>query len=682
MRLITEKGQLVLPEDFKFEIKVNSPVFSKSGAQSLPVTLPDRANDLYLDYPTRPGQKQKYIRKIPAKLESGIIHKSGQLVIDSSKRDSGITGAIMINESDFYSQIKEMTLTDVFSKIIRDDFAASEDKIEAWYNHIYSCMVGQTIDDFTAFPVGVNINDEKYDLINSPDVSSSTAIWALQWRARRVASGSDAVNVPPGYGVTPFLWLWRMVELLFNHFDYTVRENPFKTDLFLRKIVLINNTADSICKGNLNYADLVPTCSISDFVNWLEDKFLIHVYVYAEEKIVDLIHLQDVLQSATQLDLTNKLNGSIKQIYSESEEVNMSSDTSIEGASPAAETIFDFAQKFDQVTSLNENDFQNNAWEYNIVLRKSTGEYYQILRKPGISEIKKNRLGTNYFRYFTSRVKERKYEAKDVMPVMVEINLGISGSKQRIMICPYIGTSKHKNTSYKDQKTDTEQKIIIALAAGPSDENNVIEAKYILGTTQKFNNLGTQWSLFDLTTNDLYALYFKKWDSVLSNCGVTIEAKIDFSPEELLSLRLDAPFLLSGQPVLLKNISYAVGRKIENGVSEFALIKELDPLLPEMTATFTEQLYRWNYESNAGEIFSPFDTQEWDSYTWEYVGPSVPTSQAFEYIPAPTLAQYLSGEVFYYQESPIKIYAKRTGESTIIVFDRTLTAGFRAVLIG
>lgn len=682
MRLITSKGQLHLPSDFAFTIEQNSPVFSQEGTQSIPVSLPDSdVNKAALSYPTRPGRKDKFIRKIPAKLEAGIIHKSGKLLIESAERESGILGSIMLNESDFYSQIRDVKLPDIFGKIIRDDFSQSSDKVEDWYQYIYDCMVGDETDDFTAFPVAVNLTGGKYQLLNGPDTSSERTVWDLKYQARRVAYGDETINVPLGYGVTPFLWLWRMIELLFAEYDYTVRLNPFKTDNFLNKIALVNNTADSICKGTLNYGDLVPSGTVSEFVTFLADKMLSHIYIYPESKSVDIVPLNSVLLSEADMDITAILHGNEKYTFTDTFEVSIEPDTSLEGAEPAMETLFDLANKYTHIGVLSESDFRNNAYKYNLVLRKSTGDYYEILRKPPTSEVQISKLGSNYFRYFTRRLPAKEYKSTDLIPPMVELKTGLIGSKEANVICPYIGTSRHRNTSYKEKTADAEQKIIIALNAGVSDEDAIIAAKYILGTTQKYDNMGNLWSMYDLTTTDLYTLFFKEWNKYLMNSGIEMEARVDYLPEQILSLKMDLPKIFKGQKILLKNLSYSVGNKVSNILSKFLLLRSLTPLVTDPAVSFIEQLYTWDYESNFGELFAPFDTQEWDSYTWDYVGSDNPSNTSFEYLPPPTAAQFTSGALYYSQSNDIKIYAKKPGDPLTYTFDRVLTSGFRAVEI-
>lgn len=678
MKLITTKGELALPKDFQFTIEQKSPVFSTEGTQSIPVTLPFSINFAALDHPDRPGRINKYLRKIPAKLESGLYHKSGQLVIDSAKRLDGITGSIMINESDFYAQIKDQTLPEVFAKISRTDISG----VDNWYNHIYDCMTGVANDDFTAFPIAVNLRDGRYQLLNGPDTSvSELSVWPLKWKARRIMYEDQAVNVPDGYGITPFLWLWRMLELLFNNFNYTINHNPFKDDDFLKKIVLINNTADSICKGSLNYSDLVPSCSIADFVKWLEAKFCMHLYIYPESKSVDIVPLSNVIESSAQIDISNIIDGREKYTYIDCTELYLKSDTTLDGASPAAETEIALSNKYKEITELNEDAFRRNAWKYNVVFRRSTGTYYEILRRVGDSSIKREKLGSNYFMHTTGRLPEKKYEAVDLMPTMVEVKLGLNGSKELNVVCPFVGDSRHRNTSYKEKTEAAEQKIVLALFAGRSDEDNIIEAKYMLGTTQQYNNLGVEWSMYDLTLKSLYPLFWRSWNKILMNSDMEIDLKANYSIDQLMSLRLDRPILIKGQQCILKGLSYNIGDRLSNNNSQYFPLKSMAPVMTDVSVSFSEQLYRWNYENNAQDVFSEWDTQEWQEYTWEYTGSDSPTQESYEFIPSPTAEQYNSGNVFYHQVNAIRVAATRLGDTSPTYFDRELESWFRPVLI-
>lgn len=684
MRLITSKGQLDLPADFSFSIEQQSPVFSREGTQSIPATVPTSVRNLEaLGYPTRIGRSEKYLRKMSAKVEAGVFQKDGQLVIDSAMKGTGIVGAVMLNESDLYTKIKDVKLQDVFIKIIRDDFANEANPIEAWYNYLMLCMTGAESDDFTLFPVAVNYNEASgYGLLNSPDHTIAADPWPLRYKTRRVTVGDETQTVPDGYGITPFLWMWRVIELLFAEWNYTIGENPFKSDAHLAKIALLNNTADSICVGKIRYSDLVPSCTVSDFLTFLENKFLCHAYIYPESKTIDIGPLQSVLTTAPDADLSSIINGEIKHIYSDPKEVSLSSDTSLEGAAPAMPTIFDFNKKYKFLAELDEFDWRNNAYKYTLVKRLATGEYFEILRKMADSSVKRNRLGTNYFTHFTGVLTSQEYKADDIVPPMVEIDLGLIGAVMAKIVCPFIGDRRHVNTEYNDDG-ESEQKIIVAMAAGHAESDVNVASKAYLGTTQKYNNLGHSWADYDLTTFDLYNLFFKAWNSVLRNSAREIECRVDYPIKQLLSLRLDRLKLIQGQKVLQKSLSYTVGKNVLHNTSSFVIVRPLSPIVEDIEPSFELQLYMWSYVNNADTVFAEFDTQEWDSYTWVYVNPDGGTynPNTFEFIPPPTAEQFAAGGEYYRQENDIRISAKRINSSLIETFDRVLISYFTPIEI-
>lgn len=596
MRLITENGQLDLPSGFSFTIEQNSPVFSNEGTQSIPANLPITSRNISaLSYPNRLGRADHYQRKLSAKLEAGVYHKNGQLVIDTFETKSGIVGAIMLNESDFYSKIKNITLQSIFASIIRDDYANSINPISSWYNHIYDCMRGAIADDFTAFPVATDYNENSgYFVINMPDYNSTLDPWALRWDARNIGSGEESITYPSGYGISPFLWLWRTLELFFLHFGYTISENIFKDDSLLKKIVLINNTSDSICNGKIIYSDLVPDCSASDFISFLENKFLVHVFIYPESKTVKIISLDSILIRSSDLNLTPTIDGPSKSTFIDTKEVKITSKTELDGAKSASETIFDLAKIYDKVTEISEEDWRNYNWgdipiyTTALVLRKSTGQFYTVYfrRVGGPTTIR--RVGSNYFSYCENLVGNYKeYMSIDMMPPIIEVVIGTISDKEVIIFCPSIGQSIRKNikltTEGADASSNSKQEIIIAYAAGKADDTAytagavrpaTISPKYFFGTTQKRDNVGNVWANSDLTTTDIYKKFFKNWNDVLRNSNVEIECKVDYTIQDFMSLKMDVPKLLYGQRVILKSVSYTVSNSIKHVLSRFLLIKK------------------------------------------------------------------------------------------------------------
>lgn len=611
MKIITSKGQLDIPTDYSITIEQSSPAFSHEGTQSLPIELPisDR-NITTLDKPIRFGRVDRFVRKLDAKIIAGIFQKDGQLVIDSAGINAGIVGAIMLNESDLYSKIKDTEIKSIFASIIRNDFSAESNPVSSWYTHIYRCMKGEILDDFTAFPVATDFNEETgYFILNRPDYTSALDPWKLIWEARNITTDEESMIYPAGYGITPFLWLWRTIELIFAHYGYSVRNSIFSSDPLLKKIVLVNNTADAICKGRLNYADLVPDITVSGFLTFLEKKFLTHAYIYPESKTVDFVPLQSILSLNPDHNLSSLIDGEAQFFYGETRGVTLSSKTDIDGSAPAASTIFDLQKIYSSVHEINELDWRTYNWEAHgiptftttMILRKATGQFYTIYFRRYGGPTNFSRLGSNYFKFQQpSMTSFEEYESDDSMPTMVEVLLGeTADEKEAIIICPSIGKSAMRNvklsSSNKDTLTAEKQEIIIAYAAGKADstaypvimkfgvvaKKGTISPKYHLGTTQKRDNAGNIWADYDLTTTDLYKRFFLSWNNVLKNSNTEVECKIDYQDKDLMSLRLDVPKIILGQKVLLKKFSYSISTSVKHIISRFLLIKNQQPLIED-----------------------------------------------------------------------------------------------------
>ena len=106
MKLMTEKGELPLPEDFSFEIESNNPLFSDEGTASVPATIPpdDDAFDL-LSRPERPGRSHRHVRIVPAMLQHGLFQRRCNMLIDTCSHEEGMSVTLAFSESEMYSRI-------------------------------------------------------------------------------------------------------------------------------------------------------------------------------------------------------------------------------------------------------------------------------------------------------------------------------------------------------------------------------------------------------------------------------------------------------------------------------------------------------------------------------------------------------------------------------------------------
>ena len=132
MILTTEKGEITLPKDFKFEITTNHPFFSDDGTASAPVTLPSSAqNREMLDFPDNLNRRRVYERVLQGRLMHGTFFKSCKIIVSGASQHGGISASIALRESEMYAQIQDTKLPDIFTAI--GGGGLGDDLEDPWY---------------------------------------------------------------------------------------------------------------------------------------------------------------------------------------------------------------------------------------------------------------------------------------------------------------------------------------------------------------------------------------------------------------------------------------------------------------------------------------------------------------------------------------------------------------------
>lgn len=606
MKLKVNGGELALPEGFSFEIEKNSAFFSDEGSSSVAATLPATPDNLaLLAHPTRPARSTRRVDLFPATLSHGIFHKTGQLVVESAS-DEGISCALALEDSDFYSQYAETPLKEIFAQKVLTTYSTPE----AWYNWLFRVYKGEVASDLRIIPVAVSKDGSKYQVNNEP-VADGNATFGLAHNPRVVLEGGEEVNVPEGYGIAPFLLLSAFLEQLFILCGYTVRANCFATDGDLNRLILLHSCSDVICKGRIDYSDLVPGKSVSEMLEWMRMKFHAQIVCYPASKTVDIILMNDILSAGFDYDLSGKLLEKIVHSFQRASRVVITPDTSLEGAAPAAETIEDMARKYGALVEVEEY----SGWpELCLVFRKATGRYYlsraffNTITRTGSdgssSGAADSDLGTNYFTHDRRDTPDAEtMSPEDLMPPMVFVNQ---------VLMPYIGPRRHRNTQYKASERDEDQEIIVVEYAGRSSTNGVAliggrsgggrrssgqgaaAGHYFYGTTQKYDNTGTLRSgRYDLTPNGIFDRFFRRYDTMLRNRMVKMEGRFDIPAEVLMTWNMYALKYYGGQHLLPVKMTCEVGRRTRCTSAEFYLVKDYSDADEEQPVSFTAPVAKW-----------------------------------------------------------------------------------------
>ncbi len=596
-----EQGELNLPKDFSFEVEKNSAFFSDEGTASLGVTIPATPEDLAkLGFPSRMARSTRYANLFPAVISKGAFQKQGQLAV-TSVTDSNISCAMALEDSDFYSQFKETNIKELFSSQILTNYSTPA----AWYNYLFNVYKGTTGSEFRVIPVAVNFNssDNSYQVNNEPVEEGSSDIWPLYSQARLVTEGDQQVTVPEGYGIAPFYLLYRFIEKMFNLCGYSVQNDCFRTNPDLNTLLLLHNCSDVICKGQINLGDLVPNCTISEFLEWMLAKFHSQIVVYPEKKKVDIILMNDILTSGFDMDLNSKLIGKATLKFSPSSRLILKQGTSLDGAQPAAETEEDLFNKYGNLIQFTEAEGFGEISSFS--LRLSTGCYYENRSGFSRTDSVNKAVGTNYFNFDKKNSESSEELApEDLIPPMVFVN-GI--------LMPYIGERKHRNTSMNGTEIDEEQDIIIVDYAGQSVQvdystgsssggrvpTDAHGSHYFYGTTQKYDNAGLiREGRYTLNGPGLYDKFFRLYNKILLNNAVELAGKFLLQPAELLDYNMYSLKLIDGQLFIPKFLRYEVGKSLQCLEASFLLVKDFEDAVEEEDVVWPEPLYKWQINNS------------------------------------------------------------------------------------
>lgn len=592
MKLTTELGVMDLPEDLSFEVDRWSTFFSAEGEQSLPVTLPATQRNLALLHrPLRMKDRRQPVMSIAAVLQHGVFQRSGRLVISGASRD-GITASLALGESGIYEKYSDRPIRELFSGTVREDWHT----VEEWMEYIGRVNSGEVEDDFTVMPVLVEKDDDRYLVLNEPADGDTSRPQKIVSGCRTLTVGGSVEQVPEGYGVTPFLRLRRFVQLLFEKMECRIVRNAIDEIAFFDNIVLLNACADTLCTPRLHYDDLVPSCTVGEFLEFLEKRF--NIFCFSTEEGVQLLLMDLDLEEKADLDLSLRVDRGqpVTVSYAARKHLVLSSDTSLEGAAPPEETLMMFRDKYPVVAVLDEERFRS-LHQYSVVLRTSTGTYYLVKRVLEKNTAEAEAIGTNYFaRDRRNSESPEELSAADLLPPMVRYARNGAGD---VIVAPYIGNRIHRHTSYTSEREDGEQPIVLAIDAGMAAGSPDGPA-YRLATTQRYDDRGILFQDHDLTPESVFDLLFAARNRVLLNCLSSVTMTLHLTVRELLSFTM-GPKWYDGVRLIPKRLSYVVGQSVEAGESEFLIVKRYANKVEDAAVTFEDQRFTWVFRSRVIE---------------------------------------------------------------------------------
>jgi len=605
MKLRTQNGEIALPKDYHFEIQTNHPFFSDDGSASTPAAIPGTPeNRELLGFPENFNRAKRFMRHVDAVLSHGIFFKRCKMVIDSASRTGGITASLALEESEMYANIQDKQLKQLFTP----GWVPFSGGIQAGLNGFYT-NPNYNSAGLVFFPVAADAVDAQ-----NADPTGSKRIPSIV--LNKVSSGNVRVNAPaidrgdkgtvtpPAYyGIMPFIRLHSMLGKMFGACGYTVEENVFKDDPFLYSIVVLHNTADTMCdcirtgKYNnstgvgaflIHFEDLVPSMTVGEVISWIRDKFGAFVTVKGDK--VRIRTVSGIMADYTDpdVDLTPYLRDDPVVSHPDPLMLRLGCQHGIESSEPAAETLEALRAGFPQLVECASVLQAQGTGLFHVA---PLGKYY--FRNVGNGELALvGTDGMDYYREMGCETEERMTDDQFVPMVLHDGEY-----------MPYIGETVRRHIDIDDKSPDAEQPLMVCYIYTDGNRN--------WGTLYARKYDGSDDVLYDLpplTPEGLMESLFIPYRNMLLSGAPTITAKLDIPLHVIASSDLWTPKLFQGAKVLIKSLKYSLS---EAGVSTCEAVLQQLPEYTDMPEVQDPQFGSdlvWEYV-NTRQLFPYGDTK-------------------------------------------------------------------------
>ncbi len=592
MRLYNKYGTFDLPDGFALTLERTNPFFTDEGDTSVPVTLPASPHNLsLLRHIERIDAKGSEMARAEAWLTMGAVTVKGTLIVDTLSEDNGIDAAFTFRNGGLYADFKDKSLKEIFAAKVE----TYEGGVEEACKTLQMIYNGDLVHpDFTCFPV---MGEEEESVAAGHCIINNVVGGELIFFERECNEGGLLLHVPTGYGVTPFLYLHRLVALLFELMGYAVTYNTFASRGDNLQFVVLNNCVDTVVNGSVNYADLVPDMTVHEFLTWLRDRFMVQAVVDGGTMSVKVASFNDIVWSdvgnGTDMDITGLQIGGVTMRHEKPSRVVITPSVG-PGCEPVTNTLKALVERYGSWARLSEREFwsiydnNNPAYADCLVLRRSTGVFYELRRDVATGQTVMVDVGTNYFNYDRANADGSEgFNPVDVIPRMY--------CDRASCIFPVVGDHIHNHTTFNGMKANGKQGLMFVIERIDGEHHSGFKR---CGTTQDFIPLtdpGYAGHLigFGTTPELLYGSYWNGYNNMLLNGKKTAVVRLGYDVPTFLTLDMSVPKTFRNQKLLPVKTTAEIGQRNRNGDSEFVVVKPVYDTTDSAILPGAVNRFRW-----------------------------------------------------------------------------------------
>jgi len=607
LKIETSKGVLDLGGELTLQVEEKSPVMNERGSQSLPATGPSTArNMLIMGFPHRlDGVEAPMGDDKSCTVSDGVYHRRGVMNLVSASRREGITFNVGFDNSEAYEAWKKRKLNELALPVRGDG------DVEGLAGLLQGAYDNGGGDDLAVFPIAVareeistgNVNTVYWGLLNRVEDGS------LVWRARTQEQPVDGtvmnVSLPAGYGVTGFLYVWRVLELAFGDLGYEIESNPFKGAEAgdLAQLVVLNNVADAICTGYLNYSDLMPDCEVQAFLQALKVRFGLVYLLNQDTRRARLELIKDIIVQWPANDLTRWQAEWPVVSYEPHRQLKLSAKTSLYNAAPANERLEDFVKTLplSSITTVEELDPNMVAHPTAFILERVTGKLY----KWDENNHAYSDSGSGFFSWDpqTSGMETEELSSEDECVPMVKV--------EGTYLPGFITGAVHRHSYIKGYESDNdknETSLAFVISYGQAGR-----------ITPPADATGKRLSLLFQWGDGLFSQFWMGYDDLMRRACNKVEASMRMPAVDLLKLDLLKPVKYHGQPMLIDGFDYTLPMQLSVQVTmTMRTIRAIgtkadEPIMPDLgpsTPTWKWVFYRSNIDEQIERLINRLKEQQ------------------------------------------------------------------------
>jgi len=295
-----------LADNFSVQFKFASPFLSEEGSYSLPCSIPATQRNLrLLDYPNIIDRREKYTYNSNVVLENGVRKIVGKIEITAIT--DFIEFNIFMEEGEFYDRQQDVKLNELDWGPDRFPQNAQVDFDEEWRT-AYLLDKIYPVADYAIFPVIFKNDDKEIHVLNRMYFRDNFC------NQNSLSFFYDVMQNNLPY-CAPFLFLQYVINTIFRSIGLEIKRNDLSSIPEMNRIVVLHNTMNALntvfsgdsYKYYFNYKDLLPTCSISEFINAVENTFACNFYYNFNSNEVNIISNNPLLIDPASIDLTKYL---------------------------------------------------------------------------------------------------------------------------------------------------------------------------------------------------------------------------------------------------------------------------------------------------------------------------------------------------------------------------------------